>query len=235
MYFVPFSNISVLSGEREEGKLAAKQQRYRKSTRRRKLFSGKFTRKLRMPGQRRRNRREKHEILAVLNWAWQIALVCLIAFVLVWFWGQRVSNIGDSMNPVLKNGDVVLVDRILYNASRPKRGDVIVFRPNGNENSNYSIKRIVGLPGETVQIKDGYVYINGKELEEEKTASKIESAGIAEEEVTLAGDEYFVLGDNRSASMDSRDADIGNVKRSEIYGKAWIRVSPISRFGFLKK
>ena len=138
------------------------------------------------------------------------------------------------MQPVLNNGDVVLVDRIIYDASSPKRNDVIVFKPKGNENAGFYVKRVIGLPGEIVQIKDGYVYIDGKELEELATATVIDDPGIAEEPIELAGDEYFVLGDNRSASEDSRMANIGNVKRENIYGKAWFIVSPFSDFGWLK-
>ncbi|MEG2146835.1 MAG: signal peptidase I, partial [Lachnospiraceae bacterium] len=106
-------------------------------------------------------------IRTVLVWAFQIAVVCTIAFVLVWYFGQRVSNIGDSMKPVLSNGDVTLVNRIVYNASRPKRNDIIVFKPNGNENSHFYIKRIIGLPGETIEMKDGAIYIDQKKLKEE--------------------------------------------------------------------
>ena len=178
---------------------------------------------------------ESGSLKNLFTWLWQIALVCLIAFVLVWFWGQRVSNIGNSMRPVLYNGDVVLVDRIIYDATQPKRNDVIVFKPKGNENAAYYIKRIIGLPGETVQIKDGYVYINGEELEELSTVTETKSAGLASEEIKLGGAEYFVLGDNRSASEDSRTAEVGNVKREDIYGKAWLVVSPFSNFGFLRK
>ena len=211
-----------------------KKQRYRKKT-------GRYRRRpLRYGGKRRKLHFEKKlpdlsnwNIGAIVSWSVQIAAVCLIAFVLVWFWGQRVSNTGDSMEPMLKNGDVVLVNRIIYNASRPKRYDVIVFKPNGNENANYYVKRIVGLPGETVQIMDGYVYINGEQLEEPVNATAVEDPGLAEEQIVLAGDEYFVLGDNRSASEDSRMADIGNVKRSEIYGKAWFVVSPFSHMGLI--
>ena len=97
----------------------------------------------------------------LLMWILQIGIVCVFAFVFVWYFGQRVSTIGDSMNPVLENGDIVLVNRFKYDASAPKRGDIIVFKPNGNENLHSSIKRIVGLPGETVQIVDGIIYIDG--------------------------------------------------------------------------
>ncbi len=178
---------------------------------------------------------QRQKAAAVVNWTVQIAITCMIAFVLVWFFGQRVSNAGDSMKPVLQNGDVVLVNRLIYNASKPKRGDIIAFKPNGNENTHYSIKRVVGLPGETVQIKDGCVYINGTETLEHIFAEDIEEAGIAEEPVILDGTEYFVLGDNHLSSDDSRMADIGNVKRSEIYGKVWFVASFGSDFGFVKR
>ena len=168
-----------------------------------------------------------------LKWALQIVIVCIFAFVFVWYFGQRISNIGDSMNPVLKNGDVVLVNRILYDASSPKRGDIIVFKPNGNENLHSYVKRIVGLPGETVQIKDGAVYIDGKKLKEIYKTTSLEEAGLAAEEITLGGNEFFVLGDNRESSEDSRMADIGNVKRSEIEGKAWFNITPGNRFGLI--
>lgn len=167
-------------------------------------------------------------------WAFKIGVVCLFAFVAVWYFGQRVSTVGDSMKPVLENGDVVLVNRIIYNATTPKRGDIIVFRPKGNENSHYYIKRIVGLPGETVEIIEDRVYINGERIEEEYTTSEIDDVGILSEPMTLALDEYFVLGDDRANSEDSRNADVGNVKRSYIYGKAWFVISPWEHFGFIR-
>lgn len=173
-------------------------------------------------------------IASTFTWIFKIVVTCLVAFVAVWYWGQRVSTVGDSMSPVLKNADVVLVNRIVYNASSPKRGDIIVFKPKGNENSHYYTKRIVGLPGETVQIVENQVYINGKKLEEDYKTTKIDTAGIAGEKLKLGGDEYFVLGDNRKNSEDSRSADIGKVKRSYIYGKAWFVASPKKDWGFVK-
>mgnify|MGYP000249602092 FL=1 len=174
------------------------------------------------------------KIVSGISWVFKIAVTCLIAFVAVWYWGQQVSTVGDSMRPVLKNADKVLVNRIVYNASSPKRGDIIVFKPKGNESSHYYTKRIVGLPGETVQIVENRIYINGKKLEEDYTTTKIDTAGIAAEKVKLGGDEYFVMGDNRKNSEDSRSADIGAVKRSYIYGKAWFVVSPKKNFGFVR-
>ena len=111
-------------------------------------------RKKRLNFRKKRKHRKKHirmeQITRIGMWIFKIAVVCLLAFVSVWYFGQKVSTVGDSMKPVLQNGDVVLVNRIVYNASRPKRGDIIVFKPKGNENSHYYIKRIIGLPGETV-------------------------------------------------------------------------------------
>ena len=184
--------------------------------------------------EKRRRRFDFDIFFAVLRWVFEIAIVCLFAFVLVWYFGQRVSMIGDSMNPVLENGDITLTNRIIYNASRPGRGDVIAFHPNGNEDSYCYIRRIVGLPGETVELKEGKVYINGKGIEEKYKTTEIEDVGMIEEPVTLDSDEYFVLGDNRESTEDSRSAEIGNVKRSEIEGKVWFVVSPRKNFGFVK-
>ena len=183
-----------------------------------------------------RKRRRIHinwEYLPVIGkWVFKIAVVCLLAFVYVSYFGQRVRTIGDSMNPVLENGDVVLVNRIVYNATSPKRGDIIAFKPKGNENAHYYIKRIVGLPGETVEIIENSVYINGKKIEEDYKTTDIDDVGIASEKITLGGDEYFVLGDNRENSEDSRNADVGNVKRKYIYGEVWFTISPRKNMGF---
>ena len=173
-------------------------------------------------------------IASTFTWIFKIVVTCLVAFVAVWYWGQRVSTVGDSMSPVLKNADVVLVNRIVYNASSPKRGDVIVFKPKGNENSHYYTKRIVGLPGETVQIVENQVYINGKKLEEDYKTTKIDTAGIAGEKLKLGGDEYFVLGDNRNNSSDSRDPSVGIIQQKDIIGRAWLQIYPFDEFGFIR-
>ena len=139
------------------------------------------------------------------------------------------------MNPVLENGDVVLVNRVVYNARRPGRGDIIIFKPKGNENSHYYIKRVVGLPGEKLKIIENSIYINGERLEEEYETTDLDRVGLASDEIELGEDEYFVLGDDRENSEDSRDADVGNVKREYIYGKAWFILSPRENFGFIKE
>ena len=152
-------------------------------------------------------------------------IAVFLAFVIVFSVGMRTSVVGDSMEPVLYNGQEILMNRVLYRLSLPKRGDVIVFLPNGNQNSHYYVKRVVGLPGETVQIKDGSVYINGVLLEEDDSFDKMAEAGIAENELELASDEFFVLGDNRNSSEDSRSGNVGAVKKDNIIGKAWFHMA----------
>ncbi|MDE6996020.1 MAG: signal peptidase I [Lachnospiraceae bacterium] len=148
-----------------------------------------------------------------------------LAFVIVYSVGMRTSVIGDSMETTLYNGQEILVNRVIYRLSTPKRGDVIVFLPNGNQNSHFYVKRVVGLPGETVQIRDGSVYIDGVFLEESEEFDRMIDAGIAENELSLATDEFFVLGDNRNSSEDSRSGNIGGVKKENIIGKAWFHMS----------
>lgn len=174
------------------------------------------------------------KVKTAIEWGTEIIVVCILAWMLVSFFGQRVSNAGDSMSPVLKNGDVVLINRIVYDARKPKRGEIIAFRPNGNENAHYCIKRVVGLPGETVQIKDGKIYIDGKVQKKDIYTSDLDFAGIAEKKLTLGETEYFVLGDNSAGSDDSRLADIGNVKREDIGGKVWFVTNIGKNFGFVK-
>lgn len=179
-------------------------------------------------------RRINYDLLRViLTWIFQIAVVCLIAFVLVWYFGMRVSMIGDSMNPRLHNGDVTLVNKLVYNMSTPKRGDVVAFHPNGNESAHYYIKRIVGLPGEKIEIQDGKILVNGKEIKERYDATQIEDAGLLSEPMKLGNNEYFVLGDDRQNSEDSRSTEIGNVKRTDIAGKVWFVIAG-EKFGFVR-
>lgn len=148
-----------------------------------------------------------------------------LAFVMVFSVGMRTSVIGNSMEPALYNGQEILMNRIIYRLSMPKRGDVIVFLPNGNQNSHFYVKRVVGLPGETVQIREGRVYIDGVLLNEDESFDKMSDPGIAQNEVILASDEFFVLGDNRNSSEDSRSGNIGAVKKDNIIGKAWFHMA----------
>lgn len=184
---------------------------------------------------KKRRRKVNYELLQeIFVWGIQIIIVCALAFFCVWYFGQKVSVIGDSMNPQLENGDITMVNRFVYNIRKPKRGEVVAFKPNGNENTHYYIKRIIGLPGETVEYVDGDILIDGEVLEEDYVTTEIEELGLLEDAVELDDDEYFVLGDDRLNSEDSRMANIGNVKREEIEGKVWIIVSPMEHFGIVK-
>lgn len=149
----------------------------------------------------------------------------LLAFVLIFLVGMKISVIGVSMEPALYNGQEVFINRFIYKLLSPRRGDIIAFLPNGNKNSHHYLKRVVGLPGERVQVIDGYVYIDGELLDEGDVYDKILDPGIAENEITLGIDEYFVLGDNRNNSEDSRSGNIGPVKKDTIAGKAWFHLS----------
>ena len=184
--------------------------------------------------EKKKGRKNAVSIRRASLFLFQAALVCAAAVLLVLFFGYRVSNAGDSMDPALKNGDVVLVNRLVYQIKSPARGDIVVFRPGGNEKTHYSIKRVVGLPGETVQIIDGSVYIDGEKAESDIYTSDIEYAGTAEEPVELGEDEYFVIGDSAGVSDDSRTEDVGNVRLEDICGEAWFVASFGEDFGFIR-
>ena len=186
-------------------------------------------------GKKRRRKQLNFEwVQGAAMWIFEIAFVCFIAFLIVWFFGQRASVIGDSMNSSLLNGDITMINQLVYDARSPKRGEVIAFKPNGNDSSHYYIKRVIGLPGETVECKDGKILIDGEVLKEKYKTTKIKEVGVLEEPITLGANEFFVLADDRESSEDSRNINIGNIKRSEIKGKVWFVVSPMKHFGFVK-
>ena len=140
----------------------------------------------------------------------------------------KTSVSGTSMEPTLKEGQVVIVNKLEYYIKSPKRNDVIVYKQSNKEHSYFEIKRVIGLPGETVKIKNGIVYINDEAIKEKVKTEAISNSGLAEEGVKLDDNEYFVLGDNRNDSEDSRFAGIGNVLKNEILGKAVATEKPFS-------
>ena len=172
----------------------------------------------------------KREIISTILY---LLAVVALTFLFVQFVGQRTHVNGDSMNATLEDGDNLIVDKISYRFKDPERFDIIVF-PYQYQEKTYYIKRIIGMPGETVQIKDGMIYIDGEILEESYGKEVMKYTGIASDPITLGEDEYFVLGDNRNNSSDSRDPSVGNIKKDQIIGKAFIRIWPLNKFGILK-
>ncbi|MBQ3797538.1 MAG: signal peptidase I [Butyrivibrio sp.] len=163
-------------------------------------------------------------IKEILSWVFLSIITIFVAFLCVFFFGMQIKVIGDSMEPSEVSGQTVLVNRLAYKIFSPKQGDVIVFLPNGNANSHYYIKRVVATPGDRVQINDGCLYINGYlATEDDEKYDKMEDAGIAANEIKLGSGEYFVLGDNRNSSEDSRSANIGIVKTNMLIGKVWFK------------
>ena len=178
---------------------------------------------------------KKGLISGILEYVLIVLIVAFIAFVVVRFFGIKTIVVGNSMEPVLKNNGEVFLDRMIYVISGPKRGDVIAFLPKGNDKTHYYIKRVIGLPGETVQIKNGRVYIDGTILSEDYGIAPIKDAGLAQNEFLLGPEEYFVLGDNRNSSEDSRSGNIGAVEKKDIYGKVWFKKKIDDRkAGFVK-
>lgn len=162
--------------------------------------------------------------------------VLFLTYLVITFVGQRTEVNGESMTPTLNNGDNLIVDKITYRFQDPQRYDIIVF-PFRYQADTFYIKRIIGLPGETVQIDtEGVIYINGEVLNENygREVIKPENVGIAIEPIILGEDEYFVMGDNRNNSTDSRTEIVGNIHRDDIIGRAWVRIWPFSEFGVLK-
>ena len=174
---------------------------------------------------------EESAIQTLVNWVVDLVVVIAFACYLVYSVGSRVEVSGSSMNPVLNSGDVVLINRIVYDLGMPSRYDIAVFE---KENSSLNMKRIIGLPGETIQIKDNLVYINGKPLDADDALGQATIAGIAEFPIDLGVDEYFLLGDNRESSEDSRFSGIGTIKREQLTGKVWFKFQPIEEFGLIQ-
>ncbi len=176
----------------------------------------------------------KKVIREILMTSLYLLVVLCIVYLLIHYVGQRTQVMGSSMEPTLQNGNQLIVDKISYRFKDPERFDIIVF-PYQYAEDTYYIKRIIGLPGETVYIDDdGNIYIDGEILDEGYGKEVIKDPGRASEPITLGDDEYFVMGDNRNNSSDSREPSVGNIKRDDIVGRAWVRIWPFSEFGLIK-
>ena len=170
----------------------------------------------------------------ILSTSLYLLVVLVLTFLVVTYVGQRTQVIGSSMEPMLSDGDNLIVDKISYRFQDPQRFDIIVF-PFQYEENTYYIKRIIGLPGETVYIdENGQIFINDILLKESYGKEVILDSGRAYEPITLGADEYFVMGDNRNNSSDSRDPAVGNIHRDELIGKAWVRIWPLDKIGMIK-
>lgn len=176
------------------------------------------------------NKKKKGKLLFVLAY---VCLAVLLILTVVEYVGQRTEVEGLSMYPTLDDKENLILDKITYRFRDPKRYEIVVFPAKYKENTYY-IKRVIGLPGEEIQIVGGEVYVDGALLGEDFGYETMEDAGLAEEAFRLGEDEYFVLGDNRNDSMDSRTPEIGNVKRADIIGRCFLRIWPLSRFGVIR-
>ncbi|MCR4624532.1 MAG: signal peptidase I [Lachnospiraceae bacterium] len=171
----------------------------------------------------------------VLLWAIVLGGVIFGAWAITEYCIEKTNMTGNSMEPALSDGEKVLVNRLSYRSDDPDRFDVIVFNISGKEHDYYGIRRVIGLPGEKVQIIDGYVYINDEFLEEINDVEPMQVYGLAEYPIYLDDDEFFVLGDNRNDCIDSRYTGMGNVSRESIIGKAWIRLDGLAIISGLNK
>lgn len=176
----------------------------------------------------------KDVVKEIVSTALYVLVVLAATYLVITFVGQRTQVQGSSMEPTLSDNDNLIVDKISYRFKDPQRFDIIVF-PFLYKEDTYYIKRIIALPGETVRIdENGTIYVNGEVLRENYGREVMVSAGRASELITLGEDEYFVLGDNRNNSSDSRDPSVGNIHRDNIIGKAWVRIWPLKEFGVLR-
>ena len=185
-------------------------------------------------GETAEKKKETDGLRELGGWIVYILFIVLVTWLIVTFVGQRTKVDGHSMEPTLSDGDHLIVDKISYRFHDPARYDIIVF-PYRHAENVYYIKRIIGLPGETIQVKDGCVYINGqKRTDEHYGAEVMEDPGIAAQPIQLKDDEYFVLGDNRNHSSDSREASVGVLTRDQLIGKAWVRIFPFDSIGVIR-
>lgn len=179
-----------------------------------------------------RSAAERHPVLrTLLSIAVCIFSALLLSLLITKYVAHHTSVEGSSMEPSLSDGDQIIVENISYYFHNPERFDVVVFPT--QEGVSY-IKRVIGLPGEAVWIYDGQIYINGELLIEDYGNESLEDPGVAAAEVHLGEDEYFVLGDNRNASIDSRQVNVGTVHKDEIKGKAWFRFFPFKKMGTIQ-
>lgn len=182
---------------------------------------------------RKKRKISSAHVKEIFSWLFGIFAAIFIAVVLNVFLGVTTNVVGVSMEPTLYNGQRIYINSFLYLISSPKRGDVVVFLPNGNENAHYYVKRVVAVPGDSVLVSGGILYVNGEESP--WVTEKLADAGIAVNEFTVQNGEYFCIGDNPGNSEDSRSPNIGPVREADMIGKVWFRAScEEAGMGFVK-
>ena len=169
--------------------------------------------------QRRKERSFRRTVRTIFGWLLSVLSAVVLGYGMVSYCFQSVYVVGDSMNPVCTNQEKLTVNKLCYLLGSPDRYDIVAYRSVDTPDAYYDIKRVIGLPGETVQIRDGKLYIDGSERTDLPFNDYIFTAGLAESEVKLGDDEYFLLGDNVNNSEDSRFLKVGNVKKAEILGR----------------
>ena len=179
-----------------------------------------FARKRRKLQRKIRTMGIPHKILTVTGIILGFLIAALLGFGAARMFGTKVVVDGDAMAPAIETNAAVRVNRLIYKVSKPKRMDIIVFNMGQNNMDRYYVRRVVGLPGETVRITDGVIYIDDEPLEYKYNTEYIENAGRASEEITLGSDEYFVIGDNYNHCEDSRNAAVGDISTDQIVGKS---------------
>lgn len=177
---------------------------------------------------------EDEKVRGFMRWVFESVVTLVLAAMVGIMLFQTVTMQESSMEPTIAVGDRFFINRVVYKFSSPKRGDLIVFRTNASDDAALHIRRVIGLPGETIQISGGRILIDGEAYKEGKDFPMISNPGLASSSITLESGEYFVLGDNRNNSEDSRYADIGMVKKRYIAGKIWFTCAPFEKLGFTK-
>ena len=177
---------------------------------------------------------EDEKVRGFMRWVFEIIVTLVLAAMVGIMLFQTVTMQESSMEPTIAVGDRFFINRVVYKFTSPKRGDLIVFRTNASDDAALHIRRVIGLPGETIQISGGRILIDGETYKEGKDFPMISNPGLASSSITLESGEYFVLGDNRNNSEDSRYADIGMVKKRYIAGKIWFTCAPFEKLGFTK-
>ena len=173
------------------------------------------------------------KIRKIAGYSLYILIILLLTLIVKRVGFQRTVVSGESMYPALNDGDSLLVDKLSYRFKDPERFDIIVF-PFSSNDRIYYVKRIIGLPGERVEIREGVILIDGHVLPYKYNRDIIADPGLAAGEITLGSEEYFCMGDNVNDSVDSRSYEVGNIEKGRIIGKVFLRVRPFNKFGIIK-